>query len=466
MKNARKVLAATFAVVCLIAAWQMVLVCPLSAHDGDDHDHAVPKVSDEVAWAPTAIPDRIILSWTGDPSTTQTVNWRTDTTVKKAIADVAVAEDGPFFVEKARRVDAELTPLESDLGPAHYHTAVFTDLKPKTKYVYRVGDGTNWSEWSHFNTASRDAEPFTFIYMGDAQTELKEHWSRVIREAYSDAPKTAFTLHAGDLVDKRELDAEWGEWFYAAGFINRRVPCIAVTGNHEYVKIKNEEGDTVGGRLSDHWRPSFAFPHNGPAELDETVYWLDYQGVRFVALNTNEKIEQQAKWLEAVLADNDNHWTVVTFHHPIYSSQVGRDNPELRDAWQPLFDKYKVDIVLQGHEHTYARTRLMSYENVAVGVTKRSPAAGTMYTVSVSGPKMRELDRKPFVERAAEDTQLYQIITIDGEELRYDARTATGVLYDAFTLRKRPGQVNELIERVPDTPERRHEAKAAETAAK
>ena len=55
-----------------------------------------------------------------------------------------------------------------------------------------------------------------------------------------------------------------------------------------------------------------------------------------------------------------------------------------------------------------------------------------------------------FMRRAAEDTQLYQIITIDGGVLTYEARTATGELYDAFELRKRQGIVNELIEKGPE----------------
>jgi hypothetical protein len=97
----------------------------------------------------------------------------------------------------------------------------------------------------------------------------------------------------------------------------------------------------------------------------------------------------------------------------------------------------------------------MTYENVPTGVTKRSEESGTVYVVSVSGPKMYELGHRPFMRRAAEDTQLYQVITIDQDEIRYEARTATGRLYDAFTLRKRPSQPNELIEQVPDTPERR-----------
>ena len=150
---------------------------------------------------------------------------------------------------------------------------------------------------------------------------------------------------------------------------------------------------------------------------------------------------------------------MIAFHHPIYSPAKRRDNPELRGKWQPMFDKYGVDLVLTGHDHSYARSGLERFidpagaPNVATG--KRHVSGGTVYVVSVSGPKMYEIDRTPRTRRAAEDTQLYQIIRIDGPTLRFEARTALGDLYDAFELRKRPGETNELVEHVPPTPERR-----------
>jgi len=76
-----------------------------------------------------------------------------------------------------------------------------------------------------------------------------------------------------------------------------------------------------------------------------------------------------------------------------------------------------------------------------------------VYVVSVSGPKMYEVDRQPYMQRAGQGIQLYQIIHVDGDRRRYEARTATGELYDAFTLVKRPSGKNELIEQAPETPE-------------
>jgi uncharacterized tellurite resistance protein B-like protein len=68
---------------------------------------------------------------------------------------------------------------------------------------------------------------------------------------------------------------------------------------------------------------------------------------------------------------------------------------------------------------------------------------------------MYDLGKRPFMKRGAEDTQLFQVIEVDGNEMRYEARTARGVLYDAFTLKKQAaGKANLLIEQIPDIPER------------
>ena len=44
-------------------------------------------------------------------------------------------------------------------------------LEPQTLYAYWEGAGAVWSGWFHFRIASREAEPFTFVYVGDAQND-------------------------------------------------------------------------------------------------------------------------------------------------------------------------------------------------------------------------------------------------------------------------------------------------------
>jgi len=450
------------------------------AHEG--HDHAVAAVKPADYYKPTAMPDRVVLTLNGDPRTSAAVSWRTSVEVTQGMVEIAKAEANPYFSEKAKQMIAATEALKTDINTAHFHTGKFDGLVPDTKYAYRVGDGTNWSEWFHFKTAGASNEPFSFIYFGDAQNNIRSLWSRVIREAYSDAPKAAFLLHAGDLINSAEADAEWGEWFGAGAWINASMPNVAIPGNHEMAKADN------GKRVSHHWRPQFEFPMNGPAGLEETCFSIQYHNMLLVAMNSNEQQELQAKWLEELLEKNKLEWVVCTFHHPIFSTGKDRDNPELRALWKPIIDRYKVDLVLQGHDHTYGRTGLyvpseisaaaeaqavgssaavsgagvsgpaatsvpQTIANVPTGVQKVDESTGTVYVVSVSGPKMYNIQRHDFMPRVAEDTQLYQVVRIDGGKLLFEARTAIGELYDAFELQKQPGKINLMKEITPEVPE-------------
>ena len=337
------------------------------AHKGHDHPPKAAKPAE--VYKPSVMPDRVVLTWAGDPMNTQAVTWRTSTEVTKSFAEIAIAEPGPGFPKSAKRVEAKTEELETDLSKAHYHSIRFEDLRPSTKYAYRVGDGVNWSEWFHFSTASTEPQPFSFIYFGDAQNDIRSMWSRVIREAYSDAPKAKFMIHAGDLVNTAESDAEWGEWFGAGNWLNAMIPNVPVPGNHEQAKASDGSS-----RLSHHWRPQFTLPENGPPGLEEVCYTFTYHNVRVIGLDSNGQINEQTPWLAKVLEENTSPWVICTFHHPIFSTAKDRDNPELRNAWKPVFDKYHVDLVLTGHDHSYGRTGLDTVTNKAVAWRTYRPA--------------------------------------------------------------------------------------------
>lgn len=121
-------------------------------------------------YLPTAYPDRLILGWQGSPATSQSVNWRTDSTVTNAVGAIAEADPSPDFVSKATIVPATTERVVLDGKSVLYHSVHFKNLKPATQYSYRVGDGTYWSEWFHFKTAQDHPAPFSFLYFGDART--------------------------------------------------------------------------------------------------------------------------------------------------------------------------------------------------------------------------------------------------------------------------------------------------------
>lgn len=397
---------------------------------------------------PSKDPDRIILTFSGDPSTKRAVTWRTDSSVKQAKAQIAIASANSKFVNQSTTYSA-LTE-EFDLGlyksnkslVVNYHSVVFENLNPNTLYAYRVGNEDNWSEWIQFKTANNSYSPTQFVYFGDAQNDILSHWSRVIRMAYQTAPNASFVIHAGDLVDTAHKDFEWAQWFKAGGFIHSQWTAIPVVGNHEFQRM-----DGYGGikprRLSIQWRPQFTLPIEKKLDksLHETVYSVEYQDILIIVLNSTGFLEKQTEYIIEKLSNTNAKWKIVTSHHSVFSPAEGRDFEYARKTWKPLFDKYGVDLVLNGHDHTYARGHvpLKSKKIDQLGNLR------TLYVTSVSGPKQYKLDIEQIEgykvdgyqnDKLGEDTQFFQVIDIEDDKLIYSAYTTLGSLYDKAVITK------------------------------
>ncbi|NLA43664.1 hypothetical protein GX865_06010 [Candidatus Saccharibacteria bacterium] len=405
---------------------------------------APPAVNPATVHRPTAVPDRIILTPTETPETSQSVTWRTSNEVTSP--QVQWALSGPTVPSGWQTVAAHSNDeFDTALGyPVAHHSATMEGLDAGATYVYRVGDGETWSEWLEFTTASETAGGFSFLVQGDAQNDNKAYTSRTFRAAFEARPYARAVVHAGDLIDTETSDSEWGEWHEAAAFSNQYLNVIASTGNHEYYP---------GPELAKHWGAQFEYPLNGPADqptLAETVYYVDYQGVRFISLDSTQAMRadsraSQTAWLEEVLAENPNDWTVVSFHHPIFSVTSGRNNQTIRDAWLPVFEQYDVDLVVQGHDHAYGRGNLIANEqNLPDGVSAEDAHTGPGYLVSVAGPKMYVPDpaetnnwitNDANLRKVGRDVQLFQTVDVtDDGRMHVEARTVDGAVFDAFTI--------------------------------
>ncbi len=339
---------------------------------------------------------------------------------------------GPVAEEKSRSVSAESTLVtysyeNEPIITGYQHACLLTGLTSGETYIYRVGSEGSWSEWNEFRTPDVGST-FSMIYFGDTQNGIKSQWSRVIRKAYQQVPNCSFMLHGGDLINRTGRDSEWQEWFDAGGFIYSTVPQMMTPGNHDY-------NDLV---LDPHWRNQFTQPDNGPKGLEETCFFIDYKNLRLISIDSatgneleNEngyEITSQTAWLDSVLSSNTKAWVIVTTHLPFYSTKESRDNPQLREHFQPLLEKYDVDLVLTGHDHSYGRG--MASDNPEVKPT-------VVYVVSVSGAKMYEAGDKMWMQKKGAGLQLYQAITITSGKLEFGAYTADGELFDHFILQKK-----------------------------
>lgn len=429
-------------------------------------------------------PDRIVATFEADPARSLAVSWRTSGDVAAARAEIALALPDARFDRQARSVAAATTRLDlqeieregvripvahnADLPPVSFHSVRFDGLQPDTLYAYRVQGGEGrWSEWIQVRTAPASGR-FRFLYLGDAQNGISSHWARAIRAAFQTAPDARFVLHAGDLVDHGTRDFEWAEWFRAGSFIHSMIPVVPVAGNHEYERIGLTPADQQRA-LSFMWRPMFRLPVEAalPASLHETVYQLRYTPDLhlFVLDSTSTELDVQARWLDAQLARSDARWRVVTMHHPVFSSGRDRDNERLRAALLPIFLKHKVDLVLQGHDHTYARG-IIGADAMQPRRTgyREGDALAVMFVNSVSGPKQYTFKGDGWdsyaatgvkLERKGENSQFFQVIDIDGPNLTYSAHTTDGALYDRVTIGKSAAGVKTILRTDPrPVPER------------
>jgi acid phosphatase type 7 len=377
-------------------------------------------------------PQRIVLNLTAEPATSMAVTWRTNANVPDPVVEVAEAGDWVDFQKNAvvvKPVSAEI-PVDSG-AVAYYHSAILTGLRPNTLYAYRVGGGKVWSEWIQFTTAGVDASPFEFVFFGDPQVGNMTVVPRVLREALLKAPSAKFWLFTGDIMELAQYDRLWKEWFCATGFLHSIMPSILAPGSHEYAF---KSGDKVRWDvLSPLWTAHFTLPENGPKGLEERVYTIDYQGVRFVILDAQMKLSEQTPWLEKVLANNPNKWTVAAMHEPVFSVARDRDGHDTRDAFMSLFDKYGVDLVLTGHDHVYSRSHKLKNGKVVP-----DSGQGTVYVTSLMGEKSYPVNYhyKDLMEKLEGNLQLFQVISLQGNGLKFTSYTATGKVFDSFELEK------------------------------
>jgi hypothetical protein len=372
----------------------------------------------------TPAPDHVVLTWSGDPKTTQTIQWRTGPDSMAGVLAYVQRGEGGFDSPGAKTVDAKSRKLVQNTltnDPVIYwHTVELTGLDPGTTYAYAVGDGHgNWRDAAEFTTAPAETVPFSFFYMGDAQNGL-DTWGHLIRKSFSHRPDAKFYIMAGDLVNRGAERDDWDKLFANAEGIWDSRQVVPVPGNHEYQ-----------GGGPEWYLDQFTLPDESP--LGELNYTIRYSNALFIMLDSNRSIAEQADWLEQQLQDTDATWRIAVYHHPAYSSNPDRDNKQVRELWGALFDKYHLDLALQGHDHAYLRTYPMRAQKPVA-----SPAEGTIYIVSVSGTKYYEQGDFTYKQFGMTNVSTYQVldIRIDGDRLEYSAFDVEGQQRDTFVIEK------------------------------
>lgn len=146
--------------------------------------------------------------------------------------------------------------------------------------------------------------------------------------------------------------------------------------------------------------------------------------VRFFALDSNYLDPEQLQWLEKELQSSGSDWKIAYFHHPMYSSAYHGPTVEVRNALEPLFQKYNVDVVFAGHEHVYERIY---------------PQKGIYYFVEGGSSKLRANDVKRSAQTAAafDTDRSFMLVEISGDELFFQTISRKGVTVDSGVVPRR-----------------------------
>jgi hypothetical protein len=159
--------------------------------------------------------------------------------------------------------------------------------------------------------------------------------------------------------------------------------------------------------------------------------------------------------LKTAAANPNIKWIIVNYHRVMYTSpntcsaSTCEGSSSLRDAYHPLFDKYRVDLVLQGHVHNYQRTFPLKYDTVSPSSPTRTSTSTSSYTdpegeifvtVGTGGINFHGLSGKSYfvVSQQAQKFGILDILmTNDGTKLtgKY-YRNGESTPYDTFTITK------------------------------
>jgi len=368
-------------------------------------------------------PDQIMLTWSKDPKTTQSIQWRTNTSVSKGVVKYWRNGDEE---KNSKVVEGEVKVMEDRLLQndryVNRYTAVIENLDSGTGYNYKVGDSENdnWSDVAEFKTAPISSTPFSFIYFGD--THKSPHWGELINKAYKRFPESAFYSIGGDMVSTGLHRDDWDQLFEYSSDVIKNRPLMSVLGNHD-------DQNGLGAWM---YTDLFDLPKNAPQNFpEEYTYSFEYGDALFLMLAATKPKEEQAAWLENQLKFSNAKWKIAMFHFPPYSYE--EDYPVIRKEWGALFDKYHVDLVFSGHVHYYMRSKPMYAEKPV-----NDPNDGTIYVISIAVPnRVRPMTEEEFVEVRVAGEHLYQKIDINGDELTFNAYNIDEKVIDSFKINKK-----------------------------
>ncbi|MCU5745430.1 metallophosphoesterase family protein [Staphylococcus sp. SQ8-PEA] len=257
-------------------------------------------------------------------------------------------------------------------------------LKPNTTYYYRVGSEAGpKSEVGHFKTSGKKGDPFKFVQYTDTQNAFwNEHvrneaqfGANTLQQARQTAGNPDFALHTGDFIEEADVEDEWQDLYDQSrpSFLSQ--PIAPAPGNHDESPL-----DDNADKLRDRFNRHVNVPKANHAVNGGSYYSFDYNGAHMVVANTNDNKKckdnpegkaignKQMKWIKNDIKKarrNGAKWVILNLHKPMYSKSYhalsDEDIQKVRKDLTKEIDDLGVDLVLQGHDHVLARTKVLQH---------------------------------------------------------------------------------------------------------
>jgi hypothetical protein len=296
----------------------------------------------------------------------------------------------------------------------YVHKALATGLTAGTKYYYRVGAASAWSDTGTFTTQAANATEFSFIDVTDTQGAVNNAdyttcWKPALDKAFKLVPDAAFVMDNGDLTNQGGDLVQWQAFADSAAANLMNTTFVPIAGNHESYVATTEDNAAGAFNLSaalgkfnetGSYQNSFINHFNLKLPSGETnttagaYYSFDYANAHFMILNTNflnddgTLSKEQVDWLKSESTNSTAKWKIVAFHRAVFSAGTHIAEPDivaLRAQLPSIIAADGIDIVLQGHDHTYMRTKPIDSTGKAVSYTSVTESYnGSLTTFAVN----------------------------------------------------------------------------------
>ncbi len=230
------------------------------------------------------------------------------------------------------------------IEPGKVHRLTVDGLQPGKPYKYKAAGQTSAGA---FRALNKDRDSVKFAFLGDNRTHPKDfkRIARVVSEHDID-----LVIHSGDIVTWGVNPEEWyNEWFDPARKLLQRAPVLVAWGNHECPWKPDSMVNVYYKNKSQFFSKGFFSYQNGPATFVHINIYEDYSPG-----------SEQHKWLESVLENCQSEFIIAVFHNAPFTSgghATDHDMGKIRSYIVPLLYKYDVDLVINGHDHFYEKSK-------------------------------------------------------------------------------------------------------------